>query len=172
MRILFAAMEKRFSGRRGGAPRRFRRSESGQALVEVAILTPAFLLVLVGAVDFGSYAYDGILVGNAAQAGVQYGAQNNDTSVDVTRISSAVTTEAQGLTLSTPTVSTVCLCAGNGTTTTAANCFVTAPCAGATHRIAYVQVTASGAFQPLMPLPPGLPSPLTITRTAQMQVSP
>jgi Flp pilus assembly protein TadG len=177
MQSHFAAIAERLSTRflgRNRAAASFRHSESGQALVEVALITPVFLLVLAGAIDFGQYAYDGILVGNAAQAAVQYGAHNNDTSVNVANIRSAATTEAQGITLLTPTVSTICACADTGAATTAVSCFVTPACTGTTHRIQFVQVTTSANyFVPLMPIAvTGLPNPLTITRTALMQVSP
>src|ERR1700730_8362816 len=44
------------------------RSERGQSLVELALLTPLLLILIIGVVEMGRYASLGILVGNAARA--------------------------------------------------------------------------------------------------------
>src|ERR1700722_20110045 len=58
----------------GSRPRTLGR-QSGQSLLEVAMLIPLLLTLLFGAIDLGVYAYTSIVVGNAAQAGASYGAQ-------------------------------------------------------------------------------------------------
>ena len=143
-----------------------RRDRSGQALVEAAVLTPIFVLVLFGAIDFGRFAYDGILLANAARAGVQYGTQTIATAQDSFGIQTAAMAEASGLTISTPTVTTSCSCADG----TSVNCDTVTVCAGS-HRLTFVQIVTTGTFNPLIAYP-GLPGTLTITRTAKMQVSP
>jgi hypothetical protein len=50
----------------------------GAALVELAVILPLFLVVLVGATDFGRMAYLSVLVSNAASAAVRYAAQSSD----------------------------------------------------------------------------------------------
>jgi Flp pilus assembly protein TadG len=45
------------------------RSEKGQSLVELALLTPILLLLVVGIVEMGRYATLSIEVANAARAG-------------------------------------------------------------------------------------------------------
>src|SRR5689334_11227415 len=72
------------------------RSESGQGLLEVALVTPLLLLLLLGVVDLGRYAYEAILVGNAARAGAGYGAQNPYTAGDPTGICDAASDDFQG----------------------------------------------------------------------------
>jgi len=59
-----------------------RRSESGQSLVEVALLLPFLVLMMLGVIELGRYAYIGILVGNAARAGAAYGIESLPQSVD------------------------------------------------------------------------------------------
>jgi Flp pilus assembly protein TadG len=58
-----------------GAPfaRKIRRdtlARSGQSVAEMALLTPLLLLMLVGTIEIGRFAYYGIEVSNAARAGV------------------------------------------------------------------------------------------------------
>jgi len=57
--------------------RRNLRAQKGQTLVEMAILIPIVLLLLIGVIEIGRYTYIGILVGNAARAGAEFGIQGN-----------------------------------------------------------------------------------------------
>src|SRR5215472_6795855 len=66
----FAARKRR----RVQQTRRNLRPDSGQSFIEMALITPLLLLLVVGVIDMGRYAYIGILVGNAARAGAAYGA--------------------------------------------------------------------------------------------------
>lgn len=53
---------------------RRRRSEAGQSLLEVALVTAFVLLPLaLGVIEMGRYMYIGVLLGNAARAGAAYG---------------------------------------------------------------------------------------------------
>lgn len=72
------------------------KSKSGQALVEVALLTPFLLLLLLGVIEMGRYMYLGILVGNAARAGAAYGSQGTPQSVDTANICNAASYDFQG----------------------------------------------------------------------------
>src|SRR4029077_10530393 len=71
------------------------RSQSGQSLVELALLTPLLLLLLVGTVEMGRYAYISVLVANAARAGAAYGAQSLPQSVDTLGIHAAAQSDFQ-----------------------------------------------------------------------------
>jgi len=51
--------------------------QSGQSLFEVALMLPFLLLLALGVIELGRFAYIGILVGNAAHAGAFYGAHMN-----------------------------------------------------------------------------------------------
>lgn len=63
--------------RKKGKGNRCMPEESGQSLVEVALMLPFILLLTLGVIELGRYAYIGILVGNAAHAGAFYGAHVN-----------------------------------------------------------------------------------------------
>ena len=67
-------------------PRSSWRNDSGQTLIEVALLLPLLLLLLVGTIEIGRFAYYAILVANSARAGAQYGSQSLVTSADTTGI--------------------------------------------------------------------------------------
>lgn len=147
--------------------------QRGTALVELALAVPLLMLILVGLIEIGRFAYFGILVGNAARAGVQYGAQSLQKAEDVTGMENAALNDGQnvaGLTVASPAPSTFCQCY-NGTSSTALSCSQsTCPLTGY-HRIVYVQVTARGAFSALFRYP-GLPAQFSVSRTAVMRVTP
>jgi Flp pilus assembly protein TadG len=150
------------------------RSQSGQSLVELALLTPLLLLLLIGTVEMGRYAYIDILVANAARAGAAYGALSLPQSVDTKGIQTAAYNDFQnnGLTTSSLTVnsSTACGCDSGGTTTLAVACTGgTAGTCGTGHWVVMVSVTASGTFNSLFKFP-GIPKSLAMTHTATMRV--
>ena len=157
------------------------RSQRGQSLVEVALLTPLLLSLMVGTIEMGRYAYMSILVGNAARAGAAYGAESLAQSVDATGIQTAATNDFQN---NGPSSAVLTVSGGNGGsyvscgcdsggTSTAANCSaVVNPNAGicATgHWVVMVSVQASATFNSLFKYP-GIPASLTITQTATMRV--
>src|ERR1700730_16367545 len=72
--------------------------ERGQSLVELPVVVPLLLLLLVGIIEIGRFAFYSILVSNAARAGAQYGAQSLATAGDTTGISTAGTNDATGIT--------------------------------------------------------------------------
>lgn len=92
---------------------RLRRSgEGGQALVETALMMPLFLLLLLGAAEFGQAAYIALEVSNAAKAAAQYGAQNVNTAIDQAGMQAVAQADAalpSGTTL-TITASSTCSC--------------------------------------------------------------
>ncbi len=159
--------------------------QSGQSLIEVSLLLPLLIVLLMGGVDLGRYAYIGILVGNAAHAGALYGAQSLVASADTVGIQAAADNDYQnngqsvsGLTV---TSSTSCGCDSNGTVattytacSTSTNSAITtaiASCTGTTeHWVVMVSVTTSGTYNTLFPYP-GIPSTGTVTRTATMRVA-
>jgi Flp pilus assembly protein TadG len=152
------------------------RSQSGQSLVEVALLTPILLAVLVGGIELGRYAYLSILVGNAARAGAAYGAQSLPQSVDTSDIQTAADNDfqnnGQNINKLTVTSTTSCGCDSGGTTTSASCNPKANPTAGtcaAGHWIVMVSVTASGTFNSLFSYP-GIPNSITVSRTSTIRV--
>lgn len=174
---------KTISGAFAGS--RAARRQSGQTLLEVALLTPLLLTMLLGVIDLGRYAYIAILVGNAAHAGAAYGAQGLAQSADTTGIQQAAINDYQNngqpagsLAV---TSSGSCACDNGGSLSMQTNACSTQSnpsitgtiqtCQnGGGHWAIMVSVTASGTYTSLVGWP-GIPSPVTISRTAIMRVS-
>ena len=163
---------------------RLLRSQAGQSLVEVALLTPLLLALLIGGIELGRYAYIAILVGNAARAGAAYGAQSLILSVDTTGIQTAADNDFQnnGQNVSSLTVasSVLCGCDSGGTLNpdppTTGYCNApptgtnsTAGTCTAGQWVVMVSVTASGTFNSLFSFP-GIPASITVSKTATMRV--
>lgn len=147
--------------------------QAGLALVEFAIVVPVLILLLVGLIEIGRFAYLGILVGNAARAGVQYGAASLVRAKDTTGMQNAALNDGQnvaGLTASSPAPTNFCECY-NGSTAASISCSVTTCPLSGYHRNVYVQVTTQGTFTPLFHYP-GLPMSFSVNRTATMRVTP
>jgi len=157
--------------------------QSGQTLLEVALLTPLLLLLLLGVIEMGRYAYMGILVGNAAHAGAMYGSENVNNSGDGPGIQTAADNDFDTTTYGPLTVnsSTSCGCDNGGTISGLTNACNTqvdptvadtiATCsAGGGHWAIMCNVEAKGTFNSLFSYP-GIPSPITIDRTAVIRVA-
>ena len=148
-----------------------RRSESGQSLIEVALLLPFLVLMMLGVIELGRYAYIGILVGNAARAGAAYGIESLPQSVDTVNISLAAQNDFQnngqsGLTV---TSSVSCGCDSGGSVTSSACIGAGSGSCASGHWVVIVSVTASGTFNSLFNYP-GISSSITISRTSSMRV--
>ena len=152
---------------------------SGQALVEFAAVLPFLLILAVGVIEFGRYAYIGILVGSAARAGTAYGAQSLPLSADTAGITAAAQADYKNngqdpTLLQTTNQTLVCGCDSAGAVVTA-NCDPTinvnaGKCTGGAHWVVTLSVTASGQFPALFRYP-GIPTPITITRISSMRVA-
>ena len=139
------------------------RKDSGQALVEVALTLPLFILLLTGAVEFGRLAYAAMEVNNAARAGVQYGAQSHITASDNTGMKQAAINDAPNVLDLVPTATHYCTCSDGSAST----CLAT-DCSG-TRMLEYVQVNTSAIVNPLFHYP-GLPQTVTLRGQAIMRV--
>lgn len=73
------------------------KNDSGQAVLELAVVMPLLVLLFFGAVEFGRLCYVGIEVTNAAQAGAAYGAQNHALASDVSGIKTVAVTDGGNL---------------------------------------------------------------------------
>jgi Flp pilus assembly protein TadG len=151
--------------------------QSGQALLEVALVTPLILALALGVIELGRYAYVAILVGNAARAGAAYGAQALPYSVDTTGIQTAADNDfrnnGQSVSALTVTSSATCGCDSSGTITSAGCTTKVNPTAGtcvAGHWVVMVSVEAKGTFNSLFNYP-GIPKSITVDRTATMRVA-
>jgi Flp pilus assembly protein TadG len=153
------------------------RPESGQSLLELALATPLLLVMVLGVIELGRYAYIAILVGNAARAGAAYGSQSLPQSVDATGIQTAADNDfqnnGQNVSSLTVTSSTSCGCDSAGTVTGAGCTTDVNPTAGTCttgHWVVMVSVTASGTFNALFNFP-GIPTSLSVSRTSTMRVA-
>jgi Flp pilus assembly protein TadG len=131
------------------------RDQSGQSLVELALIAPILLILLIGLVEMGRYAYISILVGNAAHAGVSYAAQSLPQSMDLNGITTAADNDFQnngqpvGNLIVSPPV-TACGCDSDGTIASASSCTGNGAGVCITGQwVVTVSVTASGTFNPL-----------------------
>jgi len=165
------------------------RSESGQSIYELALLTPLLLPMLIGAIELGRYAYISILVGNAARAGAAYGAQGLAQSADATGIQAAADSDFQnnGQSVSTLTINggfagqsyIACGCDNQGTISPnpaaaayciAANNPTAGSCPSGGHWVVLVSVEAKGTFNSLFNYLPSLRS-ITLDKTCTMRVN-
>jgi Flp pilus assembly protein TadG len=165
----------RFANRqRRPARRRIHYSESGQSLVEVALILPFVLILLMGVIEIGRYAYIGILVGNAARAGAAYGSQSLAQSVDATGITTAADNDfknnGQNVSSLNVTSSVACGCDSAGTVAAASCTGTGAGTCAAGHWTVTLTVTASGTFHPLFNYP-GISNSITISRSSAMRVN-
>lgn len=144
-------------------------------MVEFALALPVLIMLLVGLLEYGRYAYFAIEIGNAAHAGAEYGAQTATTAQDATGMKNAAIADGQNtiypLGTSAVTANYVCSC-WNGTTGVAAP--TTALCGQtcATGRqVTYAQVTVTGTISPIFNYTGlGLPASWTVSRTATIRV--
>jgi len=176
MRSLWTSQNRSVGGRRDPTQRSagFMRSESGQSVFELALLTPVLLALLIGVIELGRYAYIGILVGNAARAGAAYGAQTLAQSADTAGIRRTADNDFQnnGQNVSTLTItsSVSCGCDSGGTIVAAACNGKGAGLCGSGHWVVLLTVEAKGTFNSLFNFVPSLNS-MTADRTCTMRVT-
>ncbi|MGC2163715.1 MAG: TadE family protein [Silvibacterium sp.] len=146
------------------------RKDAGGALIELAFVLPVFLLLVIGAAEFGRLAYISIEVSNAARAAVAYGAQNHETAIDNTGMTNAAKYDALNITDLTVNPGYSCYCY-NGTTTSSVACSsAAASCVSGNDQIMVnVQVSTAAAVNTLFNYP-GIPTTFTLRGFASMAV--
>jgi Flp pilus assembly protein TadG len=146
-------------------------NEAGQALVELAFAVSFLLLLLLGAVEFGRFAYLAIELSNAAKGAAQYGSQNSIKAADITGmqlVASQDAPEAQNAcTNFTTTIQqpATCACMVGGDATPAASC--QSNCSG--YLVQYLTITTSAQCKPLI-YPSNFGATLTLTGHAVQEV--
>jgi len=155
--------------RRAGCSRRLAplRGEAAQSLVELALVTPVFCLLLLVAAEFGRLAYAGIEVNSAARAGVAYGAQSPSAASDSAGITTAALNDAADVNDLNVSSSSFCSCSSSSSTAVTCNDAATT-CAGS-HVLTYVKVNTSAAVKPMIRYP-GIPQSFTLSGQAIMRV--
>ena len=152
--------------------------DSGQALVELALVVPLLTLIFVGAAEVGRIAYAAIEVNNAARAAVAYASQSHTTAdntnpANLALIQLAATQEAPDVSGMTVAVSNSCSCAtvpSTGSVTyTSIACGATAltSCPSPNRIMDTVQVNTSATIDTAFHFP-GIPNSLTLRGQAIM----
>lgn len=167
-------------------------TQKGQALVELALVTPLLLALALGVIEIGRYAYVAILVGNAAHAGAAYGAQSAVTAADRNGIETAAENDfrdngqnvtdldVQGGFAGASYAGCTCDSQGTGNPSPPQPSFCNPPPVGANNTagscrsgeqwVVVVSVEATGRFRSLFNYP-GIPRRITVDKTATMRVS-
>lgn len=135
-------------------------------MIEFAIIAPVLILMLIGVIDVGRYAYYAIVAANAARAGAQYASQDLSTARDTAGITTAVSQDGQNLTNWTGHILTNYYCSTNGGVTLG-SCGSGEPAAS---NVYYVKVSVSGTFTPLIRYP-GMGASLTVAGSSTMRVA-
>lgn len=166
------------------SPRKTSHPQSGQSMLELALLLPLLMVLLMGVIDMGRYMYTDILIANAARAGAAYGATHPGDALltgyggITTAADNDFQNNGQAVASLTVTASLSCGCDSGGTVTTdftGSSCTglsqstIDTECTGTGSWVSTVAVTASGTFSALVPYP-GVPSSITISNTATMRV--
>jgi Flp pilus assembly protein TadG len=151
--------------------KRLRYSDAGSALVELALSLPILVLLLLGGVEFGRFAYLAIELTNAAKAAAQYGAQTSNTGADPVGMQLVASQDAPEVTaqctnFTTTVAATSCACVVGGSSTPAATC--TSACAGG-YIVQNLDITTSAQCTPVI-YPSGFGGTLTLTGHAVQEV--
>jgi Flp pilus assembly protein TadG len=121
------------------------------AALELAVVVPVLLLLFIIVIDYGRAYFYSMTIETCARNGALYACDSiTSAQSPYTSVTQAALADAGSLTPP-PTVTST-----NGTDASGN---------------AYVEVTVSWDFQPITRYP-GLPSPLTLTRTVRMRVAP
>jgi Flp pilus assembly protein TadG len=152
------------------------RSESGNALIEVALISSLLgVPLLLGTGELGYVVYDSIEISSAAHAASLYGMRSLTYASDTAGMRTAAQNEATdfGAALTvTPTPYYACSSAIGGTQYTGSNAQsnASAACTGGTnHALQFIQVNTSATVTPLVHCP-GLPASFALSGLSVMEV--
>jgi Flp pilus assembly protein TadG len=141
----------------------FLKSESGGALIELAVVMPVLILIAVGVMDYSRVYFTSVAVSNAARAGAEYGTAVAGNQIDQTKIQNFAKADGAEVGSITVTSRTFCECAG----VPVLNC---APlCTGNNPPEVFVEVNATKDVALLLRYP-GLPASITVARQATFRL--
>ena len=156
------------------------RSEIGSALVELAVTMPVLVTILMGAADFGRVFYRAMELTTAARAGAQDGARSVARTSTQMKAAAVAASPEIGLATADITVAEQrCQCASDDGSSlaapTKATCdnWAAAPSqctASGQHKVYFAVVTASKSFSLVSSYVPGVPNPLSVSRTAWQRI--
>ena len=140
----------------------WRRAERGAALAELIIVIPLLMLFVIGAAEFGRVYYAAITVANAARAGAQFGAQEGQ-STNFAGMTAAAQSEAADLGGISSFPSQFCRCPDGSVPS------CTGTCTGFGTPEVFVKDSVIKTVTFFFKYP-GLPSSITVRRTATFRV--
>jgi Flp pilus assembly pilin Flp len=140
------------------------RNESGIAAIEFGLSAPFLVLLIVGAVEVGTAAYQNMQVQSAAEAGAIYASKHGANIVGINNAVASATDDA-GIT-ATPAPSQFCGCPSVGGIS-AIQC--STPCSDGAAPGYYLRISAQIAHDPILAIP-GLPLPATMTGEAVVRL--
>ena len=153
--------------KRSQPKRSCKRSQAGNAIVEVALLVPWIFFLFVGILDVGFYTYALMAVDNAARTAALQTSLSAGTAGDDAVACFAATREMQSL----PNVYGKFTCAASaGGVTQTTPIFAQATLNTARSGDFSTIVTITYAAVPLVPIPGVLTGQMTMTRTAEVRV--
>ncbi len=164
------------------------RDNRGAALVELALVTPIFILLMMGSAEVGRVAYYAIEVENAARAGASFGSVNVGNASLTASIQQAALNDAPDVSnLIVVSQGSACVCETIDTSTKSPSFNPTSgttSCASSTINscnvessssvqsvIQYVTVSTSANIDPLIHVP-GLPSTYNLTGYSALRILP
>lgn len=143
---------------------RMKHSERGNAVIELALVTPVIFLVLFGAMDFARvFAAVEILTG-AARSAAQNAIYQPGAAGDESGNIAAGRSDTQGMSGITITSNCMMTCTSGGVLSP---CSTTPPCVGS-NPILYVRTTATANFSTLITYP-GISNPISLTGRAEIR---
>jgi Flp pilus assembly protein TadG len=143
-----------------------RPTQTGQSVLEFALLAPFLLLMLVGTIEIGRFAYFAIEATGAARAGVQYGAQSLMDSKDLAGITIAAQNDAPELKQLDVQAKNLCACSNDPSN------YVGCPAkgCGTGHPVVFLEVDTTAQISSLFKYP-GLPATFSANGKAIMRVA-
>jgi Flp pilus assembly protein TadG len=146
---------------------RFRKDDSGVAMVEYALLVPILSVLMIGIVDFGMFINEKMELDDLARSSVQYvlqgGDYNNIQSEVIAQSDIYNKVDPQELTVTVTPPSQSCECSGGSVI--ACN---SGTCPSGDYKRGFVTVTITATYKPIVAWP-GLATNKTMTGTAKMQ---
>lgn len=153
--------------------------QSGQALIELAVSLPLFVLLLLGAAEFGRLAYIAIELTDAAKAAAQYGSQNPVFMTDTNGMLLVAQQSAPfafanctNFTATVPSTIPPCTCMASGSpnpaTPNAATCATTCP--SGSYLVHVLQISTSASCNPIFHAPGFSAANITLRGSAVQEV--
>jgi Flp pilus assembly protein TadG len=131
------------------------------AILEFGLVTPLFLVLCLGAIDFGRVFLTSMIVTGANRAGLQYAGSSEAASGDTTGITNIVKSAASNASGISVATNSFCTCGLGGTQVSCSN-----SCSG---KVSYVQVTTTLTFQPVVAWPM-IPNSVNVTSSGVTRV--